>query len=202
MGFGMARTVLWLSLLVFPLHSANAAMDGPNDYLKGIKIISYDIFVNPTIGGKGCSIDRDNLNTSVQFVANQSTKLKIVTFDERFSRSGEPFSRSDVTSLSNADKEAAEKARRDYTLMPSFVIEIMPLQTRFECAGTIHAKLSAYFEEPAYIIPNNVRIAVPMFEIWATIFGFVGPQQTFSTQAINLTEQIMKQLVNDWAASQ
>jgi hypothetical protein len=39
-------------------------------------------------------------------------------------------------------------------------------------------------------------------EIWSKSFGFVGPQQTFSIQAINTAEQIMKKLVNDWAASQ
>jgi hypothetical protein len=135
-------------------------------------------------------------------VANQSTNLKIVTFDQRLQRSGELFSRSDVTSLSRAEKEAAKKVAHDYNLMPSFVIEIMPLQTQFECAGTIHAKLSAYFEEQAHIIPNQVPVLVPMVEVWATMFGFIGPQQTFSTQTKNLTEQIMKQLVNDWAASQ
>jgi hypothetical protein len=35
-----ARKVLWLcSLLLFPLHSAIAAGNGPNDNLKGIKTI-------------------------------------------------------------------------------------------------------------------------------------------------------------------
>jgi hypothetical protein len=197
----LARKVWWL-LLIFPLHSANAAMDGPNDYLKGIKVISYSIFVAPTIGGDGCKIDVDNLNTSVQFVANQSANLKIVTFDQRMQRSNELYSRSDVTSLSSADKEAAKKVAHDYNLMPSFVIEIVPLQTHFECAGTIHAKLLAYFEEHAHIIPTHVPIVVPMVEVWATIFGFISPQQTFPTQTINFTERIMKQLVNDWAASQ
>jgi hypothetical protein len=38
-----ARKVLWLSLLVFSAHSAIAATDGPNPYLKGIKIINYPI---------------------------------------------------------------------------------------------------------------------------------------------------------------
>jgi hypothetical protein len=46
------------------------------------------------------------------------------------------------------------------------------------------------------VVPN------PRVEIWWTSFVFVAPQQTFSKQAIDITEQIMKQLVNDWAASQ
>jgi hypothetical protein len=63
-----ARTILWLSLLVFPLHGAIAAMDGPNNYLKGIKVISYSTVIEPTIGSGGCNIDMDNLKTSLQFV--------------------------------------------------------------------------------------------------------------------------------------
>jgi hypothetical protein len=157
-------------------------MDGPNGYLKGIKVIRYSILVDPTISGDGCSIDRDNLNTSVQFVANQSTNLKIMTYAQSRERTSELFSHSEVTSLSSADKEAAKKMAHDYNLMPSFLIEIAPLQTQFECAGTIHAKLSAYFEEQAHIIPNRVPVLVPMVEAWATWFGFISPQQTFSTQ--------------------
>jgi O-succinylbenzoate synthase len=39
-------------------------------------------------------------------------------------------------------------------------------------------------------------------EIWSLIYGFVSPQQAFSDHTKDLAEQIMKQLVNDWAASQ
>jgi hypothetical protein len=73
---------------------------------------------------------------------------------------------------------------------------------QFTCAGSINAEVLAYFEEQAHMIPTRAPIYPPMIEIWSVKFGFVAPRQSFSNDAINLTEQIMKQLVNDWAASQ
>jgi hypothetical protein len=49
----LARTVLWLCLFVFLPHSAMAAIDGPNAYLKGINIISYDLIVEKNCWREG-----------------------------------------------------------------------------------------------------------------------------------------------------
>ena len=197
------RKILWLCyLLVFLPHSAMAAKDGPNPYLKGIKIISYSLLVEKTVGGEECNIDQKNLETSILFVANQSTKLKIVPFNRRLDRSIELFDQSNVPSLSSADKEAAKRAAHDYNLMPTLFINIMPLQTQVGCAAEVSAKLDAYIEENPRMIPTQVVVAGPMIEIWAAGYGLVYPQQTFSDQTINTVEQIMKQLVNDWNASQ
>src|SRR5262249_44409698 len=146
-----ARKVLWVCLLVYLPHSAMAALDGPNQFLKGIKIISYSLLVEKTVGGNGCNIDQDNLNTSIQFVANQSTNLKIVPYEQRLDRSSELYKQSDTPSLSSAEKEAAKKVARDYLLMPGFYIIIAPLQTQGGCAAEISAKLNAYIEEDAHI---------------------------------------------------
>jgi hypothetical protein len=78
-----ARNVLWLFLLIFLAHSAMAASDAPRGYLKGINIISYELGVEKTVGGDECNIDEERLQTSVEFVANQTTKLKIVPPDEK-----------------------------------------------------------------------------------------------------------------------
>jgi hypothetical protein len=177
---------------------------GPNNKLYGINIISYQVIVEKTIGGDGCNIDQDNLNTSIKFVGNQSTKLKILPSSEREHRSYELYEQSKITSLSTADQEAARKLYHDYNFMPQFYIGIMPLQTtQFTCAGSINAELLAYIdEEHLHLIPSQIPVWYPMVEIWSIRFGFVGPQQTFSNDATNLAEQIMKKLVNDWSASQ
>ena len=89
--------------------------------------------------------------------------------------------------------------------MPSFYILIQPLQaTQFICAGTANAELWVHADvEDGRIIPTHAPlIPYPGVVIRETHVGFVGPQQTFSNQAINVAEQIMKQLVNDWAAAQ
>jgi hypothetical protein len=199
---GSAQKFFRLSLYSLLLFAPHSAIAGSSKYLNGINIISYKVIVEKTVGGDRCNIDQESLNTSIDFVANQSTKLKIVPFSERERRSYELFKQLNVGSPSTA-QEAAKKAYRDYNFMPQFYIGIMPLQTtQFTCAGSINAEVLAYFEEQAHMIPTRAPIYPPMIEIWSVKFGFVAPRQSFSNDAINLTEQIMKQLVNDWAASQ
>ena len=183
------RRVLWLWSLSCLPHYAMAASDAPKGYLKGIKIISYDLGVEKTVGGDDCKIDQGNLNTSIEFVANQSTKLKIVSSDQIMKHSNELM---------------GSPAFHEYNYMPIFYIGIQPLQTtQFTCAATINARLSEFIDvENAHIIPTQALISYPAAEIWETSIGFVGPQQTFSNQVINATERAMKELVNDWAAAQ
>jgi hypothetical protein len=197
--FALARKVFWLcSLLVFATHSANAA--GANDSLKGIKAISYTTAVEKTVGGDGCKIDNDNLNTSLQFVANQSTNLKISQYSLR--NVNELISHADVSSLSDAERAAARIATVEYMLMPNLLIDISPLQTQFACVGGITAILSANVKESVHIHGSDAVVPNAKVEIWSTTFVFVGPQQTFSNQAIDITGLIMKQLINDWVVSQ
>jgi hypothetical protein len=197
-----ARKILLLamycSLVSFPAIAT--AQDHPSHYMKGIKIISYlPAYVEKTVGGDGCKINEENLNTSLQFVANQSTNLKIVTETERHERGNELWAQASALSLSDPAHEAARKAARDYGFMPRFLIDIFPLQTQFECAGTIRAELSVRIED-AQLIPTQVPISGNGRK--SVEYGFVAPQQSFSNQAINLAEQMMKRLVNDWTASQ
>ena len=166
-----------------------AASDAPKGYLKGIKIISYKLDVQKTIGGNDCKIDQGNLNTSIEFIANQSTKLKIVPFDQWSKHSNELM---------------GSPAFHDYNFMQSFYINIQPLQTtQFTCAGTLFAEVWVHIDvENARVITTQALMSDPAVVIWMGGKGLVGPQQTFSNQVTNATEQIMKQLVNDWAASQ
>lgn len=183
------RRVLWLWSLICLPHYAMAASDAPKGYLKGIEIISYDLGVEKTVGGDDCKIDQGNLNTSIEFVANQSTKLKIIPDDQKMKHSNELM---------------GSPSFLEYNFMAVFYIGIQPLQTtQFTCAGTINARLSEFIDvQNAHIIPTQALISYPAAEIWEASIGFVGPQQTFSNDAIDVTERVMKELVNDWAAAQ
>jgi hypothetical protein len=160
---------------------------------------SYKTAVEKTVGGDGCKINEDDLNTSLEFVANQSTNLKITQYSRRVD---ELFSQAAVSSLSDAERQAARKAVAEYMLMPSLFMSIWPLQTQFACAGTIDATLWAFVKGSAPIYGTDAVLPTPRVGIWSTSFGLVSPQQTFSNQIINGAEQIMKKLVNDWSASQ
>jgi hypothetical protein len=194
-----AESLVVCSLLIFPPHNANAAGDGPKRALQEIKAITYFEMVEPGIFGDGCKIDWDNLKTSLEFVANQSTNLKISQYSRRVD---ELISKAEVWSLFDAERAAARMAVAEAMLMPTLLIDISPLQTQFACVGAISATLSANVKGSAQIHGSDAVVPNPRVEIWWTSFVFVAPQQTFSKQAIDITEQIMKQLVNDWAASQ
>jgi hypothetical protein len=125
-----AESLVVCSLLIFPLHNANAAGDGPKRALQEIKAITYFEMVEPGIFGDGCKIDWDNLKTSLEFVANQSTNLKIVTDKQHSRRRDELYSEASEPSLSDADKAAVRKAAEDYTWMPQLSIDITPLQVQ------------------------------------------------------------------------
>jgi hypothetical protein len=190
----------WLSLVVLSAQSA-MAQDRPNPNLKGINAIHYQLFIEKTVGGNDCKINQGDLNNSIEFVANQSTTLKIVSNSQYVQHLSEleriPFNeRYD-------EHNVLKEPERSYVLMPHFAILINPLQTtQFTCAGFVRADLSAHIEEKPHIIPTQVVVSAATVEIWSIEYGFVGSQQAFSNQAINLTEQIMKKLVNDWTASQ
>jgi hypothetical protein len=114
----------------------------------------------------------------------------------------ELISKAEVSSLSDAERAAARMAAAEYMLVPNLLIDISPLQTQFGCVGGISATVSANVNGSAHIHGSDAVVPNPRVEIWWTTFVFVASQQTFSKQAIDITEQIMKQLVNDWAASQ
>jgi hypothetical protein len=216
MGF-LARKLLLLCLC-FAVSSAfqsGAIADGPNNLMKGIKIIKYITGVEETVGGNGCKIDRQNLATSLQFVANQSTKLRIVTWDQQVKLEDDLRSKfqSEYPTVEDFNKDvnkyqaalekyqATGKELEGYILMPSLMIAIIPLQVRDGCAGNIDAKLSAHIR-PTQLIPTQRDVHNETIEIWSQGFAFVGPQPTFSDYAINSAVQMMKKLLNDWAASQ
>jgi len=176
--------------------------------MKGVQIISYTVFLEPTVGGDQCKIDWDNLNTSLQFVANQSTTLKIVTEIQKSDQTKELYSKLDPKWFFGSDGDqkqyqATKKVADEYISMPYLFIGFSPLQPQAQggCAGTITARLTASVS-PTHLLATQVDVYDPRIEIWSKTYGFVGPQGSFSKYAINLGEQMMKSLVNDWAASQ
>jgi hypothetical protein len=68
---------IYLSLVTLLLFHGNGFAD-PRYILKGTTIISYLFFVEKVVGGEQCKIDDNSFATGLQFVANQSTKLKII----------------------------------------------------------------------------------------------------------------------------
>jgi len=52
------------------------------------------------------------------------------------------------------------------------------------------------------MLPTHKPLLIWTVEIWSNGYAFVGPKQTFADQATKIAEDLIKELVNDWTASQ
>jgi hypothetical protein len=119
------------------------------------------------------------LNTSLAFVANQSTNLKISQYS--WHRISELISQAEVSSLSDAERAAARMATAQYMVMPTLLMSIWPLQSQqFSCAGTISATLSAYVKGSAPRMADDVRdVRCPICKSPAQELGRIGDATGF-----------------------
>ena len=153
-GFLLKPKFLWPFLCLPALlliHNSATGEPRPSHTLKGITIIDYFVGVEKTLGGEQCKIDDGGLDIALQFVANQSTKLKIVTKRERERRGKELNEIEDqiwnkangkvddmVATMKDDKFLAARKAAHDYNLMPHLLIVIAPVEIAGGCAGSAH----------------------------------------------------------------
>ena len=132
-----SRALICLSMLAAcPLEAT--AGGGPNFLLKGMDIVSYQAGIEPT-GAIVCKIENDRLDTALRFVANQSTKLKIVTQKEKLETSTELF---DLASK-DLQNDATFMRAHKYSSMPDLFIYVIALDVRGGCAATIEAEVGA-----------------------------------------------------------
>ena len=189
--------------------------------LKGITAINYDAASEKTVGGDRCTVDRESLTTAMRFVANQSTKLKIIPWDEHAERDKELHeiqqqiwneltvsgkSEAMFAAISNAKYVAAKEAAYDYAMMPQFHIIITPIETISGCGGSVHATLDAYLDsksrESMEILPTHYRYAPWTVEIWSHSYSFTGSKEGFAAFATHIAGDLMKEFVNDWSTAQ
>jgi hypothetical protein len=148
-------------------------------YLKGVSDVTY-------VGSLGtktdhCDVDMKAWNTSIDFVANQSTKLKL---------------------WREADHAAQVRARSDKLKLPENLwFNMTTVDTEIGCVGFIDAELGADLK-PSEMISTGTLISNPIVILWTKQRWLSGPFQGFSAGAIQNSEQIMKEFVNDWTASQ
>jgi hypothetical protein len=146
----LSLSLCLMALLLF--HDIGVAR--PRNLLKGIMIINYSFGAEKTVGGEQCKIDEDNFATSLQFVANQSAKLKIIAQSEQirrgqeldaeadalrgrlekqlYDKTGDPF-KATVGAMEDDKYKATRKTACDYNWMPHLFIEIMPIELGGGC---------------------------------------------------------------------
>jgi hypothetical protein len=188
----------------------------PSRFLKGVTIITYTIIVEKTSFGEDCGVDQNSLAIALQFVANQSTRLKVMPTEEADRRFKElmstrdkifkEFSPSgkveDMVRAMNSDRYVAvQEASKEFVFPPYLTFIIEPVELPGVCVGSVKAEVSAHFDTTK-MRPTGTTKYQPQIPIWSNGYIVKGPQRTFSDQVRETAESQMKQLVNDWTASQ
>jgi hypothetical protein len=105
--------------VVTSFSESKAATDGPNEFLNQVNIISYTPYIENNQNSGKCRIDWEAFKVALQFVANQSTRLKIITNIEQMETATAKY---DATAYLIKDFTAWRAAKQEadkYTRCPA-----------------------------------------------------------------------------------
>jgi hypothetical protein len=180
-------------MLTATAHSA----DNPTRYLKGVAVIWYEPIFELS---KQCSVDFKAWDTALEFVANQSIKLKLIRSIDHYNKMDELLSkRHDQESIKELADWSERFQREVYVPYLHFGLFAIELETG--CVAVMNAEVKARLK-PSSIISTGVVVYDPDHQIWSTRWQIKTTHQLFSKTVIEVSEQIIKGLVNDWTASQ
>ena len=186
---------IWLFPLLLIIESRVAGAEPKlNPDLDQIKIISYLTYIDGEQEGK-CRVNAQAMETALQFVANQSTRLKILTH-EQYSDEVDKFGKK----LKPDDDAGLEKFVR-YASTPLLHLDLTVIEMGSGCAGVLHASLKANVEATR-IVATNRSVRSPYVEIWTWDVWLRSSHGEFERFAINATETALKTFVNTWTKSQ
>jgi hypothetical protein len=197
--------------------SAAKSEDGARPGLKNVSLVSYNLV--SAIKDR-CAINQEAWNTAIDFVANQSSKLKLIRMKEHDERRRELTDKaaeagrkwaSMITGLAarpEAEMAAAEKVWEEaketstkYSAAPWLLLVVDGFEHNGSCVGDVATSVHAMLK-PSEIIATGKPIYYPHEEIWSTSKLLAGPPNTFSHFVIQSSEKMMKSFVNDWALTQ
>jgi hypothetical protein len=189
------------------------ASDRSSPFLKGVKIVSYKLSVEPPNKGR-CAIDLNAWNTAIDPVANQSTKLKLIRdadhleqekqLSDELRRTSENVERhlTDATAeTAKKEHDEAEEKWKKLLLTPALSFSVLTTDLGIGCAGTLNLEVIAGLE-PSKIVATDTPVPIPLMTIWSDHQLLSAPYETFSSFTIQTSEQTLKSFINDWAKSQ
>jgi hypothetical protein len=204
--------------------SARGADSKPNYNLKGVSTVNYLTIAEQLFGEKTiCAVDYQSLETSIDFVANQSTKLKFLRFaeyshemDERYTKARElrkhsfelglKGPHSGEAALAEAAADAADLDASRYGGMPHLFLNIVTAGVRTPevgdvCFAVVNVGVSASLAATTMSATGR-SMAFPSVEIWSSTYYLIGPNAGFAERVIHTGETTVKDFANAWAASQ
>jgi hypothetical protein len=195
--------------------SAARSEDRPMPGLKNVWLVSYNLV---SAIKDPCAINQEAWNTAIDFVANQSSKLKLIKEKEHYERGKEladkageagrkwasvitgSAARSEAEMAGKSWDEEIEKSKK-YSAAPRLLLVAEAFEHNGSCVGDLSATVSASLK-PSEIIATGKLIYHPHEEIWSWSKLLAGPPNTFSRFVIQSSEEMMKSFVNDWAVTQ
>jgi hypothetical protein len=204
-----ASRLMFPSACLWMLITGAQAADRPSPYLKGITTVKYF----GVLENKGrCKVDRDAWNTAIEFVANQSTRLKLMKYDEHQVQLDEMIKSKDKTDQTMLKKDTwtdedvrksreAEAIIRKRIYAPSLFFSMTTIDVENGCAAVIEADVTATLKSSEMISTGTI-IYNPSYSLWSQMWTLKNSYQSFERIAIETSERMMKSFVNDWAASQ
>ena len=203
---GLSPVIAALLFTVGTIVPATAA-DRSSPFLKGVKTVSYKLSVEPPNKGR-CAIDLKAWNTAIDPIAKQSTKLRLLRdadhleqekqLSDELRKTSENVER-DATAKKEHDE--AEKRWKKFLLAPTLSFSVLTNDLGIGCAGTLSVEVIVGLE-PSKIVATDTPVPIPLMTIWSDHQLLSAPYETFSSFAIQTSEQTLKSFVNDWAKSQ
>lgn len=138
-------------------------------------------------------------NNEVHRRANDLLDTRTKIFNE-LSQSGQL---EDMARAMRSDRYvAAGKAADEFIFVPHLIFDIQPSEVSSGCVGSVNAELSADLEQANMLYRTRTTVYRPHVQIRSHTYVVAGPQRAFTDQVTNVAEELMKQLLNDWSASQ
>jgi hypothetical protein len=189
----------------------------PYNYnLAGVTSVVYGLVFSDRLflaDDNDCQIDWKAWHTAIDFVANQSNKLKFVKFEEHRRMSKELEAKRDelfkeyVKESDRAKgpefqkpKEAYEKAWHEahiFNFMPrlNFIITVAKIENT--CVADVKADVSAATEDTKFIA-TGVKPVSSSMEMWSSGSFLKAPKGGISEFVISTSETIMKEFIDKW----
>jgi hypothetical protein len=181
--------------------------DSTSKYLKGVNVMTYDGFI---AGDEGhCAIRWQAFLREMDFVANQSTKLKLITHVEHIKQIesinnvkemlNKPISTWTAEDWRQWDNEIEIRDR--FIRVPHLSVVITTVELESGCAAVIKGEAKTRLK-PSAMISTGTPVRHPDYSIWSKTWTLKAPYQSFSRIALERTAEMMKSFVNDWTNSQ
>jgi hypothetical protein len=192
---------LALGAIILTLTSLKTSADegpsigGPNYELQRVTDISWDVVVgnNSRDVNTACNLSTSNIVNSVQFVVNQSVRLKFITWSERISR----YPKLKDYPLSKEGDSQAQK----YFHMPELTIVLDTYDVNGTCVADVSITVEVFLER-SKIVGADYVVAFPRYAVWKDAGLFWSPPTEFGHYAIETCDDRVKKFINDWTASQ